>query len=348
MFKKFKLREKIMERCLSWNFSVLMVFISAIGGLILADSVPSNWSEGKKSNYVNGGKMEEVVFRVLEGSNSKKTFVRRGELILKKEAPATILIAHGYMCSMRDVSFLRWMFPSFNTFVFDFRAHGERSADQVCTFGHDEAYDVIGAVKFLRSHKEVRDKPIIAYGFSMGAVSIIEAQAKDTSLFSALIVDCPYDSSENVVKRALSNMKFNLFGYEFPLPGRTLLQKYAFHRYVQPFLKMMLKTVAQMDATPINTRIVPVIPLESIKKAVVPIFLIHCKKDEKIPVEAALSLYQNAPSYKRLWLTNGRRHFDSYFNNPEKYAHKVNSFINKVLSKRYINKVQLKITEDSI
>src|SRR3972149_4529622 len=102
----------------------------------------------KKRDYVNGGELQAVIFRVPEGPPSKKTFVRKGELILKSGAPATILIAHGYMCNMRDVSFLRWMFPEFNTFIFDFRAHGEHTTGQVCTFGHDEAYDIIAAVKF--------------------------------------------------------------------------------------------------------------------------------------------------------------------------------------------------------
>lgn len=298
-------------------------------------------------NYIVGGQLKKVSFYVPQKKGSSKKFARNGELVIRPNAPATILIAHGYMCSMRDVSFLRWLFTKYNSLVFDFRAHGTKTPEQVCTFGHDEAYDVIAAVKFIRLHPELSNKPIIAYGFSMGSVAIIEAQAQEPDLFAARILDCPFDSSHELIKRGLSQLKFNLFGFEFPLPGRTLLQKYAFHPRVQGLLKFVLRAVANMDATPINTRILPLRPVESVKKVSVPSFFIHCKNDEKTPVESAIRIYNNAFGYKRLWLTNGRRHFDSYFNNPEKYAHKVDRFIQKVLSGAIKHKRQAKITEDS-
>ncbi len=36
--------------------------------------------------------------------------------------------------------------------------------------------------------------------------------------------------------------------------------------------------------------------------------------------------------YKVLWLTNGRRHFDSYFYNPEKYVKEIRTFIDKAVN----------------
>ena len=47
-----------------------------------------------------------------------------------------------------------------------------------------------------------------------------------------------------------------------------------------------------------------------------------------------------------LWLTNGRRHFDSYFYNPEKYMKEVRSFIDKVVSGSIKDKQLQKIIED--
>ncbi|HJZ24504.1 MAG TPA: alpha/beta hydrolase [Candidatus Babeliales bacterium] len=326
---------------------VLCVSLLFCVSLLYAQSVRFG-NISKRNNYVVDGTLKKITFRVPESLNGKKSFVRRGELVVKPGARATVLIAHGYMCSMRDVAFLRWIFPGLNTLVFDFRAHGDHTNDQVCTFGHDEAYDVIAAVQFLKSYHETQNKPIIAYGFSMGAVSIIEALAKDPSLFIARILDCPFDSTENIIKRALSNMKFNVLGLEFPLPGRMWLQKHAYHPYVQGFLKLMLKTVAQMDAIAVNTEIKQVSPITSISKTSIPTFLIHCRNDEKIPVSAALDLYHNSRGFKRLWLTNGRRHFDSYFNDPEKYAHKIRRFIDKVLSQAYRGKSQAKIIEDPL
>ena len=96
--------------------------------------------------------------------------------------------------------------------TFDFRAHGEHCDGQRCTFGRDEHLDVITAAHFLKNHPHLKNKPVIVYGFSMGAVAAIEAQAKDNSLFSAMILDCPFDSSENIIKRSLESMQFTFFG----------------------------------------------------------------------------------------------------------------------------------------
>ena len=40
-------------------------------------------------------------------------------------------------------------------------------------FGKDEAYDVLGAAKFLKNNNQTKNQKIIGYGFSMGAVSLI-------------------------------------------------------------------------------------------------------------------------------------------------------------------------------
>ena len=48
-----------------------------------------------------------------------------------------------------------------------------------------------------------------------------------------MILDCPFDSSENIIKCCLEGLQFTLLGYDFSIPACTLLQKYAFHPYVQ-------------------------------------------------------------------------------------------------------------------
>jgi pimeloyl-ACP methyl ester carboxylesterase len=216
--------------------------------------------------------------------------------------------------------------------TFDFRAHGQDCQGQYCTFGRDECLDVIAAAKFLRNHPELQDVPLFAYGFSMGAVSAIEAQSLTQDLFDAMILDCPFESSEKVIQSGLKELKCSAFGCEFDLPGRDFLQKYAFHPYVQALVKAVLKTVAQMDATCVNTNFCPLYPAESAKNITVPAFFIHCKHDQKVPVEQVMNVYENAAGYKRLWLTNGRRHYDSFFYNPEKYIEQVRLFCDQVLN----------------
>ncbi len=295
------------------------------------------------------GTLERISFHSAKDAESDETILRDGFLLKRKNAKAVVFILNGFMCTKFESSFLRaLLFQDFHVVTFDFRAHGENVDEcQYCTFGKDEAHDVIAAVNYIRSRPDLKNLPRIAYGFSMGAVAGIEAQAANPDLFDMMILDCPYDRSKNVIKKGLENMQFSICGYSFALPGRSFLEKYAFHPYVQSLLKTLLKTVANMDATTTNTYIYPVHPINSIKKITVPIEIIHCYNDEKVPVDAAKNLFKNAAGYKRLWLTAGRRHFDSFFYNPEKYAYKVKRFIQSVLDKSYITKKQQKINEDN-
>jgi len=284
---------------------------------------------------IKGATVEKVRLYSPESANSSKKIVRHGVLVRYKDAVGTLLLCHGFMCDKTDENFLRRLVPKgrFNVMSFDFRAHGENKEGQCCTLGRDEAYDVITAAHFLRSHPSLKGKPVFVYGFSMGAVASIEAQSKDSSLFDAMILDCPFDSSENVIKRGLENLKITLFGYTFDLPGKSLLQRYAFHPYVQSMLKMVLKVIAKFDSHDIILHALPTFPVQSIVNVTVPTFLIHCKNDEKVSVDAVTSIFNNSgATNKTLWLTNGRGHYDSFFYNPEGYTEKVRKFLEDAIN----------------
>ncbi len=331
------------------NFSLCYIHLTSAG--------PVNIVFDKQYKYLDGGSIEPVSFYAKENEEATKLILRQGLLFKQPHARATIVVCHGFMCDKFDIGFIRRMlFPSYNVLMFDFRAHGEHiDPSHCCTFGRDEAYDVLGAVSYIKSREDIGSLPLIAYGFSMGAVAAIQAQSlhcqsckKDPShpLFNAMILDCPYDSSENVIKKGLENLKITLFGYTFYLPGRYLLQKYAFNPYVQTLLKALLKTISHMDATATNTYIYPLTPAESIKNISIPCFFIHCRNDEKVSVQAVKNVYEHAAGYKRLWVTEGRRHFDSLFYYPEKYHYKVERFIDDVLNDRLAAKEQQKIIYD--
>jgi pimeloyl-ACP methyl ester carboxylesterase len=254
------------------------------------------------------------------------------------------------MCDKYDTAILRQLFPkgTYNIFTFDFRAHGEVSHNQWCTFGKDEVHEVITAGTFIKNHPALKNKPVFAYGFSMGAVAAIEAQAQVPALFNGMILDCPFASSENVIKKGLENAKISLFGYEFSLPGKYLLEKYAFHPYVQTLVKYTLKCLAKLDSKDINTIIYPLYPVETIKQISIPCFFIHCRHDEKISITDAKALYQNAQGFKRQWITNGRRHYDSLFYNPEQYRFHIRQFLQQILDGSYHQQSQEYTWEDPL
>lgn len=321
---------------------------------------------GYQSNVIpmkiqNYGSIDEVLETVIPDASMEKVTIfspknrgahdiikRRGLLIRRKNAKANILMCHGFMCNKFDVGFIRMLFgPEYNFLTFDFRAHGENTEGQTCTFGRDEALDVIAAANFMKHHPEISNLPLIAYGFSMGAASAIEAQAHNPYLFKAMILDCPFDSVENVLKRGIGMMTFSLFGYQFYVPGRQLLHKYAFHPYVQSAIKPLLKIAANMDPRDINVHMCNVKPQESIKKVTIPCFFICCKKDEKISIEAIKSVYDGAAGSKILWLTDGRGHCDSFFREPECYSSWLREFMSAVLDGSIVRR-RCTIVEDQI
>ena len=332
---------------MAMSYKGVIIILTALGGvgcLFAHEMHDLKAIHNAKSPYV----IENVDINSQENGDSNKIIARKGVLVRHKDAVATIVLAHGYMCDKFDMGFLRNMFPhgKYNFLSFDFRAHGENTKGQHCTLGRDEAYDVIAAAKLVRMHPELKNKPVFLYAFSMGAVASIEAQAKDSSLFEAMILDCPFDSSETVVKNCLDHIKLSFFGYQFEVPGRTILQKYAFHPYVQSLIKTMLKAVALMQPRRVETNVFPFHPARSVAKISVPLFFIHCKSDEKVPVSAIKNLYASAGGPKMLWLTNGRYHYDSYFYNPELYVERVRSFLDQVMSGQWRNKNVQKVLED--
>ena len=304
----------------------------------------------KQKKYIKNSKIIPVEFDscIKQSENNLEAIKRHGILLINDNAKATILVCHGFMSSKDDMHLLRIIFSDYNVMSFDFRAHGENCHNQNCTFGDDERYDVIGAVNFIKNHPLIKDKPLFAYGFSMGAVAIIMALNEIKDLFNGIILDCPFESTDNLVERAFERMKVNLYGFNISIPGGYLLKKYAYNMYLQEILKVLFKIFSRMDATRISTIIKKVSPKEAIKNVDIPLFLIGCHNDEKAPPSAIREIYENASLsvYKRLWISCGRRHFDSFFVNPEKYTYKLKSFLNTIMDKSFENKIKEKTKED--
>lgn len=313
-------------------------------------NVNRSQSKSRSIKYLGNNILEYITLSIPTLDHEDKKIERDALLMIRPKAEATVLICHGFMCDKYDIGFLRFIFSDYNVMTFDFRAHGAKADGQCCTFGAQERLDVRAAVECIKNHAALKDKPLIVYGFSMGAAASILAQAEDPTLFEAMILDCPFDSTDNILERGLSEMKFNLFGYEMPLmslPGSSYLKSYAYTPYVQAALKYFLKTIAKLDASQVVTCIEPVSPVEDIKKVTVPCLIIGCINDEKVPVKALLQVFNNAGSDNvKCWITKGVRHYDSVFHNPELYAYKVNQFIKKLVRGSLRNTNRRKILYD--
>lgn len=282
-------------------------------------------------------KIEKVSFPVLQRDGSGQTFTRAAFLVVRPNAIGTVIICHGYTQSKHDSFFLQTFFPYFNVLAFDFRAHGDDVVGQVSTIGQDEKLDVYGAVEFVKSHLSLKDKPIIGFGFSMGAVSLLQAQARYGTLFDALILDSPFDSSDECMERSLDTLlSYKIFGKKRHLPGKKLIMRSLYSSRMQPIMKPIFRWASGMDPRNINTKFVRVNPIEVASKITIPCLFISCHNDKNVASDSVARLYNavKAP-FKRLWISQGMKHCGSCLAQPQLYQYKINSFIRKVLSSKW-------------
>lgn len=299
-----------------------------------SSSVDNEWGRvvSRSVDPSHGTVFEKIMIYPFKDSHTSDRLRRRGFIIRHPHARGTILISHGFMCDKYYAGSLQHLFPyqNYNVVVFDFRAHGDDVDGQFCTFGKQEAHEVVAAVNFIRRHPDLNMKPLYAYGFSMGAVAAIQAQALHGDLFAGMILDCPFDSSGNLMKKGLKKFKISIMGYEFDVPCVGWLENHLFHPYVQMLVKYAFKSIDTLETKNIQTNIMPVDSVEALKKITVPCFFIHCKKDQHISVETMRDLYKAAGGKKRLWITNGRGHFDSVFYHPVEYSNKLKNFLQEI------------------
>lgn len=293
--------------------------------------------------------VQTVSFSVQQNGASQDTFTRKGFLAIRPDALGTVIICHGYTHSKHEAFFFKMLFSHFNVLAFDFRGHGELiEKGQFSTIGRDEMYDVQGAVKFVQTLPQCMGKPMIGFGFSMGAVSLLQAQAEFGNLFDMLILDSPFDSSSVCMERSIERwLTYSFLGKPHQLPGKTLMMKILYSDKMRPVVKRFFQWASGMDPYKVPTKFVPVIPISNASKITIPCLFISCEQDKSVKVDSVLRLYDVVASpFKRLWITPGVKHCGSCLSQPERYAYKVNKFINSVFKKDF--KVPAKIRDDRV
>lgn len=118
----------------------------------------------------------------------------------------TVLLFHGYAGKKSSLLPEAAAFQElgYDCLLIDMLGHGG-SPGQSTTMGVGEADDIIAAVKYVRD--SLPDKPLIIYGFSMGAVAALRAASQTDLDTDALIIGCPFGSMLAAVEN-----RFDLMG----------------------------------------------------------------------------------------------------------------------------------------
>ena len=141
-------------------------------------------------------------FESFNGINPEGTRIA-GWWVPAKSALGSIVMVHGFggnkstMLS-RAVTFVD---AGFNVALVDLRARGESGGER-SDIGPGAADDVLAAADALRSSGRLATLPLVGYGLSHGARSVLLAAEKSRAQFAAIIAEAPPFSLREGLKRA--------------------------------------------------------------------------------------------------------------------------------------------------
>ena len=183
--------------------------------------------------------------------------------------------------------------------VVDQRCAG-RSQGKTITFGIYEHKDCLRWVDFMVEHFG-SDVKIILTGISMGAATVLMAAGKELpSNVIGVIADCGYSSPWEIIRIVIEKM------------GIPVKPSY-------PFVKLAARIYGGFDLEADS-------PIESVKKAKVPIIFIHGAEDDFVPCWMSEKMYEVCPARKALFKVPNAGHGLACLIDPEGYYKALRSF----------------------
>ena len=193
-----------------------------------------------------------------------------------------------------------------NVLLINQRCHGG-SEGKTITFGILERQDVLGWINY--ANHRFGNVPILLSGVSMGAATVLMVSGMELpENVKGILADCPYDAPSNIIKKVL--------GQDMGMPVKV----------VYPLIRMggMLYGKFNLGADS---------PVEAVKKATVPILLIHGDDDRFVPYSMSCNIHASAPEKIEFHTIPGAGHALNYVTDPEGYTRIVNTFYEKVFAK---------------
>lgn len=190
----------------------------------------------------------------------------------------------------------------YNVLMFDLRGHGESDGTRMSA-GYFEKRDLLGAVDYVKGRGL---EHIGVLGFSMGAATALMATPENDDI-DAVVADSSFADLKDMMEPEFAK--------------RT-----KFPKFFLPTLLFVVKIMYGVDFNAIK-------PVELVSEiAPRPIFFIHGKLDETVPLEHAYRLQQASQNpQNQLWVVPEAGHVSSYVNHPEEYMNKITTFFDGVL-----------------
>ena len=223
---------------------------------------------------------------------------------------AVIICIHGLYGSAESFYGHAKMFhkQQIATIVFDVRANGQSSGDQIC-LGYKEYLDTNAVVDYAK--KKYHDIPIIVFGVSMGAATAINSIGQNTDI-DALISCSSYASWESNFRYEMKRrLPWVIYAISYPWMDFITFCKYGRACFTKP-----IKSIKHLNGRPA--------------------LLAHSLDDTQVAYENFRDLTFSASSNIETFVRTGNHHLIcKSFTHPERdkeYANKLLDFINRVLT----------------
>jgi len=212
-----------------------------------------------------------------------------------------VVLVHGVaanrMLMLEQAQFLSE--NGWSVLLFDLRNHGS-SAKAHTTYGWMERHDVAAAARFLLNAIG-EDKPIVAWGISLGAASSLMAAAIEPRI-NAVIAEAPYDSLSKT----------------FVLHGRLMFGEFAVP--ASWMLAELLAIIADFKTADVSA-------LEAVKNCRdKPILFVVGKDDPRTTPTVVSDIAAAHKGQQRLWIAKGS-HATVWFEDGEAYRKVVIEFL---------------------
>lgn len=226
-------------------------------------------------------------------------------LPVKGKPTGTVLLTHGVFRNRQQVLgravFLSKM--GYQVLLFDQRGNGQSGPSPV-SGGVLEANDFLAAEGFLKGRNQLA-KPVIFFGFSMGAMSALRAGVKAPEI-DAIIADSPLANLKSYVSRRTIGGAFT------SLPG---------------FLPQCLKDYDQLTGLTLTEKDLDLIPVVE-QLGQTPVLYLTGQGDDLAKSNEVQQLFQHTPAHhRRLAFLPEASHEETYQKYPMIYEKLVKEFL---------------------
>ncbi len=225
------------------------------------------------------------------------------------EGKKTVICFHGYTSrGLSDYIGLSEYYRSrgFSMLLADERAHGESEGTYI-GFGCRDRYDAVKWIGWVLE-KCGEDVQILLHGTSMGGAAVLMCSGLSLPpQVKGIISDCGFTSAKEVFSHVLRTM--------YHMPAFPMIQ----------IADRINQKTAGYGLDECNAA-------REVRKARVPVLLIHGSADTFVPCRMCDEIYENCASPKRKLIVEGAAHAESYYKDPKAYERALDELIKETIT----------------